>query len=96
MQILEAEGRKFLVITSINLERFRDKQHADKYLHGIMYLRQSNSNIIHIVNEIKDAVFEDLPPETSSLEPIVTSLQNPYTTQETSSQQSGQNIDVKI
>jgi hypothetical protein len=63
MQIIEAEGRKFRVIHTVNLERFKDQQHVDQYLHGSMYLRQNNSNVVHIVDEIKDAVFEDLPPE---------------------------------
>jgi hypothetical protein len=63
MQIIEAEGRKFIVLRTINLEKFQDAQQANEFLHGMMYLRQANSNIIHIVDEILPAVFEDIPPE---------------------------------
>jgi hypothetical protein len=34
-----------------------------------MYLRQSNSNTVHLVDEIKDAAFEDLLPEPPVPEP---------------------------
>ena len=82
MQILEAEGRKFRVFKVINLERFRDERHANEYLHGMIYLRQINSNMIYIVDEIKDAIFEDLPsepkvPVDEVLEPPTEEIQKP-------------------
>ena len=88
MQIIEADGKKFLVIETINLERFENDEQRANYVKGTMYARQQNSNIIHIVKEITDAVFEDLPI------PTVAEQSASYVSSSVDSL--GNNVDVKV
>jgi hypothetical protein len=98
MQTVEAEGRKFEVIRTLNLEKFRDQQHADSFLKGKVYLRQKDSNTILLVNEILDVSFEDIV----SMEP--TQIPQQSVTQSQAEQSytqepvppTGENVDIKL
>ena len=68
LQIIEADKRRFLVLETINLDRFSSEESKAAYLKGCVYLKQENSSIAYIVRELTDAVFEDLPlPEQTTL-----------------------------
>jgi hypothetical protein len=89
MQTIEVDGRKFHVLKTLNLEKFRDQQAADEYVKGLLVLRQVNSNTIHIVDEIIEAKFEDIIDA-----PAEVSASGSYN--QTEIPVVGENVDVKL
>lgn len=61
--IIKHDNKSYIVLESVDISKFKTQENVNKYFANKITLKEHNTNIAHVVREIPEAVFEDIPQE---------------------------------